>query len=367
MSKNNPLNILGLMSGTSMDGINTTIIQTDGVEAKRFNIHEIYSYSKITNKLLNEAFKNPLKFLSNNLKKNKVSDYVTFDHSIGVKKFLKKHNVQVDLIGFHGQTIYHDYKTKTSIQLGNPLLLAKLLSINVISNFRANDIKNGGQGAPIAPIYHKSIIEEFDLELPSCFLNLGGVGNITFWNGKILLGFDTGPANGLMDYYCFKVLNQKFDTDGILASQGMPNQQIVESFLNDPFFKLNYPKSLDRQHFNYILDMIIQNRMNANDSLATLLDCTIKSIIASINFLPSPPSNIFVMGGGVNNLYLIKTLKKTYPTELKSINEIGLYAEMIEAELIAYIAGRSYYGLPYTFPSTTGVKKSMTGGKKFNF
>ena len=185
------------MTGTSMDGIDISLVRTNGINLIRLNENYFYNYSYNTKKFMLDILKKDIKL---NLKRKKVLDeIITNEHFKALKKFdiLKKS----DLIGFHGQTIYHEPNSKCSIQLGNPAQLAKLCKKNVVFKFRAKDIDMNGQGAPLAPIYHQFIIKEFNLKLPSCILNIGGVSNLTYWDGSKLIGFDIGPGNALMDNY----------------------------------------------------------------------------------------------------------------------------------------------------------------------
>lgn len=362
MTDKNMLSIVGTMSGTSMDGIDITYVHTDGEKIKRHSIGEIYSYSQNTIRLLKE-FSSTVKNLKQYSLNSELSYAITIDHAKSIKKFLRRINKSPSYVGFHGQTIYHNPLNKLSIQLGNPQLLANTLNKEVVSNFRDKDLKQGGQGAPLAPIYHKSIIEEFDIELPACFINIGGISNLTYWDGKSLLGFDTGPGNNLMDNFCIKILNQTHDYDGNIASKGIPNKQIIEEFLKDPFLEIKGIKSLDKNYFNYILGSVIKKGLNSSDALATLLECTLSSIEISIKQLPFKPKYIYIVGGGAKNLTLLNKLKKKIADSyVSSIEPLGLNGEMIEAELIGFISARSILGLPYTFSTTTGVKGPCCGG-----
>jgi len=355
--------IVGTMSGTSMDGIDVTYVHTNGEKVKRYGLGEIYSYSQNTIKLLKE-FCNTPKNLKHYSLSSELSCGITIDHAKSIKRFLRKINKFPSYVGFHGQTIYHDPINKLSIQLGDPQLLANILNKEVVSNFRDLDLKQGGQGAPLAPIYHKSIIEEFDIELPTCFINIGGISNLTYWDGKSLLGFDTGPGNNLMDDYCIKILNQTHDHDGKIASSGIPNRQIIEEFLKDPFLEIKGIKSLDKSYFYYILESVIKKKLNSCDALATLLECTLVSIEIGIKQLPFKPKFIYIIGGGVKNLTLFNKLKKKLvDSHVSSIEPLGLNGEIIEAELISFLSARSILGLPYTFTTTTGVKGPCCGGK----
>jgi len=357
------LNVIGMMSGTSMDGINVSLVETDGISLKRNNINSISKYKLKTKKLLEHAVKDHnILFKDNDLKKELIY-LITLDHFEAAKKLIDKTSFIPDLVGFHGQTIYHD--SEISIQLGDSQLLSNLLNITVISNFRDNDILFGGQGAPLAPIYHQFLIKELKLLLPTVFLNIGGVSNITFWDGERLIGFDTGPGNGLMDMYMQKTFNKNFDKSGNLASKGKSNSNILKFFQNHTYFNKQFPKSLDRAEFEDTLKMVYDLKLAPCDAMATLAECTISSIFQSIELLPAMPKNFIIMGGGVKNLYLLKRLKKLKKINVFTAKEKSLPGDFIEAELIAYLTARHVQELPITFPETTGVKEKLCGGKIF--
>ncbi len=288
---------------------------------------------------------------------------MTIDHAKCVETILKKITVKPKLIGFHGQTIYHDPKKKVSYQAGDSKLLFNMLQIPVVSNFRDNDILNGGQGAPIAPIYHKYLIQKLNISLPACFLNIGGICNITYWDGKELIGFDTGPGNALMDTYSQKKLSLRYDKDGLIASLGKPNLNKIQKILNHDFFNKMYPKSLDKNEFNFFIDIISKNESSHENILATLSELTAYSVQSGLEILPKKPKSLTLMGGGSKNLHLVKNFKKIVKTKIYTAEDFKLDSEMIEAELIAFLAARSYYGLPTTYPNTTGVPIPISTGK----
>ena len=353
------LNIIGLMTGTSMDGIDISLVKTNGYDLKRLNKNYFYKYSNETNKFLLEILNEDV---SINLKKKKLlDDIITEEHFKAIKdlNIIKKS----DLIGFHGQTIYHNPNIKCSIQLGNPLMLAKMCNKNVVFDFRSKDIKMGGQGAPIAPIYHKYIIEDLGLELPSCFLNIGGVANLTYWDGNQLIGFDTGPGNALMDNYISTISNKRFDKDGVLASKGIPDKKIIKSFLHHDFFKKPPPKSLDKHSFIGFYDELLKKKYSNADIMATLAEFTVESIVSSLLFLPQTVNSILITGGGYRNIHLMNRLKERLKLKFLNEEQLGIEFDYIESELIAYLSARSVYNLPITFPSTTGVSRPSSGGK----
>ena len=349
------------MSGTSMDGIDISFVRTNGLELERLNKNYFYEYNITTKKKLMNILNQEINY---NLKRKQYLDeFITNEHYLALKDLdiVEK----CDLIGFHGQTLYHNPAQKVSIQLGNAKILSKKLNKNVVFDFRSNDLALGGQGAPLAPIYHKLIIENLNLDTPSCIINIGGVSNLTYWDGKNLLGFDIGPGNALMDDYSKVIMNKNFDNNGYFASQGFPIKEEVKKFLQHDFFKKLPPKSLDRNSFAMIYKKLIKKKYSAKDIMATLLEFTLESIKISLQMLPLPVKNILITGGGHKNLYLINQLSKKLKLNFLNEKDLGLDFDFIEAELIAYLSARALYKLPFTFPSTTGVLKPSSGGNHY--
>ena len=347
------------LKDSSMDGIDISLVQTDGLNLKRLNKNFFYEYSISTKRKLIDILKEDVDF---NLKRKQYLDkFITNEHYLALKDL--EITKRCDIIGFHGQTIYHNPKEKVSFQLGDPKLLSEKLKKDVIFNFRSNDLLLGGQGAPLAPIYHKYIIEESNLKLPTCILNVGGISNITYWDGYNLIGFDTGPGNALMDDYMLAVLNKNFDEDGNIASSGYPINDEIKKFLDNDFFKQPPPKSLDRGAFLDIYEKLIKKKYSFEDVMATFAEFTVESVASGIDLLPKKINNILITGGGYKNIYLMQRLKERLKINLIYETELGLNFDYIEAELIAYLSARSIYKLPFTFPSTTGVSKPLSGGK----
>ena len=351
------------MTGTSMDGIDISLVQTNGLILKRLNKNYFYEYDTKTKKILTSILKEDLNFSLK--RKNHLDDFITNEHYFALKD-LDILNY-CDLIGFHGQTLYHDPNDKISIQLGNPKKLAQMLNKNVIFDFRSKDLSLGGQGAPIAPIYHKFIMETLDIELPCCFLNIGGISNLTYWDGESLIGFDTGPGNALMNDFVSSRLNKNYDKDGIIASKGTPIKEEVTRFLKFDFFKKPPPKSLDRQTFLYFYNVLINKNYSTHDIMATLAELTVETIVNSLEFLPKKVKNIIITGGGYRNIHLMNRLKDKLKIKVFNEKQIGINFDFIEAELIAYLSARSIYKLPFTFPSTTGASKPSSGGKLYRY
>ncbi len=357
------LRILGIMSGTSIDGIDISIVKSNGIKLTRNNFNVYFKHKKSYRKKISLICKNPFSVLNNPKLLNDLNTYVTKENFNAIKNIIIEN--KVDLIGFHGQTIYHNPSEKCTIQLGNPQMLANLTGIKVIFEFRNNDIYHGGQGAPLAPIYHRYLLEEIKAELPSCVLNIGGIANLTFWDGMNLIGFDTGPGNILMDTFFQEKFHKNFDTNGNFASLGIPKNKFINKFLSDKFFLAEYPKSLDREYFIKYLDYLKKQNLTDHDLMATLLEFTVFSIQHGILQLPKKPKLMMVTGGGYLNSYLLKRLKQKLKIELINSKNINFSTDFVESELIAYLAARSFNNLPITFPKTTGVNKPLCGGKIF--
>ena len=359
--ENKLLNVIGLMSGTSMDGIDISLVKTNGENLYRLNENYFFPYSQI--------LKNKLKkYLSSIDEFRDFKDELNKSLTIEFIEALKKTNIveSAQLIGFHGQTIYHNPDKKISVQLGDPALLANTFKKKVIFNFRRRDILKGGQGAPISPIYHKFIIHENNLSLPSCVINIGGISNLTYWCGEKLISFDTGPGNFMIDKYVHETFNMDYDYNGDLARKGRVNNFFLKKFLANSFFQKSFPKSLDVEFFTKIYLEIKNANLDPLNVIATLTEMTLSTLILGINMLPQKPKNIILCGGGANNLYLVKKFKKLVNSSFFDLNKISQdLTSFLEAEMIAYLAARSYYNLPITFPSTTGVSKPSSGGELF--
>lgn len=346
------------MSGTSIDGIDISLVQTNGLQLRRLNKNYFYKYSKNTKRTLLDILKADLSF---NLKRKEyLDDFITNEHYQALKdlNILKACN----LIGFHGQTLFHNPNSKVSIQLGNPKKLSQMLNKDVVFDFRSKDLSLGGQGAPLAPIYHQFIIEKHNIELPCCFLNIGGVSNLTFWDGDTLIGFDTGPGNALMDDFMFKKFGKNYDKNGNFASKGSPLKAEVKRFLKHDFFNKPPPKSLDRDTFKGYYEELIKKSYSDIDIMSTLLEFSVEAIVSSLSLLPKKINSILITGGGYRNTYLMKRLNNKLKIKIFNEREININFDYIEAELIAYLSARSIYNLPFTFPSTTGTRKASSGG-----
>lgn len=362
-----PITALGLMSGTSMDGIDAAIIKTDGKQIFEVGAYKTYPYPK--------QFREKLKQLIA-IKKDSSKEFIaevetelTEHHINAVKDLLATSGSKVTLIGFHGHTIDHQpYSAEPfTWQIGNGKLLAEKTGIDVIYDFRSSDVAAGGQGAPLMPVYHRAIASSE--KKPIAIVNIGGVANITYIDDQNLIAFDTGTGNALIDDEVFKTLGKDYDHSGEIASRGKIDEPTLQALMNDSYFNLAPPKSLDRQHFKHIAEEV---NLPFEDKITTLSEFTVQSIIASFKFLPAKPHKIFLCGGGTHNDYFRNRLNELFDGEVTSIenlqlpNGLKLSPDALEGQGFAYLAVRSLKGLPTSFNSTTGVGNSsmfnVTGG-----
>jgi len=361
--------VLGLMSGTSMDGLDCSLIKTDGV--KYLKIINEYSYPYKSN------YKEKLIYLINNLpqgKKNQIDytkkneNFITDEIIKIIKKFLSKtkYNIKkIDLIGFSGQTIIHNPKKNYSIQLGSAQEIYNKIKIPIVSDFRKKDLIYGGQGAPIGCFYHKFLLEKIDKK--AAIINIGGVSNISLLYKKRLLGYDLGPGNSLIDDLTYFFYKKKYDADGKYAEKGKLIEKVLIKFKKDKYFKKKYPKSLDKNHFNKILfDLKL---FKANDAINTASLLTVHSILIGLELIKSQIKDIILTGGGRNNIFIYNKLSQTLMKKnikLSKIDQYGFNGDMIEAQMFGYLAVRSVKNLPISKPSVTGVKKIISGGVLYN-
>ena len=349
-------NVIGLMSGTSMDGVDAAYLKTNGIDFIETGMAITLPYS--------DSFRNELsEVVSKGLYSKNVEYQITNIHADAVKHLIEKNGDSrdfVDLIGFSGHTIFHIPDEKKTLQIGDGAMLSDLIGIDVVCDFRSNDLINGGQGAPLAPVYHQVLATK--LKKPVGIINIGGVANITYIGTEDeLISFDTGPGNALIDDFIFSRLGYRQDTGGKLALSGKLDKKILESLMDNTYFSLNIPKSLDRNQFA----LTPTNELSDADGAATLTAFTAESIARSINFLPKTPLLWLVTGGGRYNEAILRELRSRLGKDVKTVEEVGWKGDAIEAQAFAYLAVRSVLGLPLSFPSTTGVRFPVSGGKLF--
>jgi len=360
---------LGLMSGTSGDGVDASIIKSNGLSKYEVILNKYYEYDQEIYQnihLLKEKINSSkdLKNYSEDIKN--LERKITMFHAKLTNEILKKN--EIDLVGFHGQTILHNSEERVSRQLGDGNLLSQLTKKNIVYDFRQNDIKNGGEGAPLTPIFHQLILKQNKIEVPSCILNIGGISNITIVGNYFPFDFtsrDIGPGNCLIDSWVRKNSEYKFDKDGSLAARGNRNEIIFETG-NELFSNRTIKsKSFDVNDF----DVSFARGLSLEDGATTLTDFTAEIITSYLlDILKSESSKylkILVCGGGRKNKTLINKIKQKVKKSIiiENIDEYGINGDFIESQAFAFLAIRSLLNLPISFPETTGCQKPSTGGE----
>ena len=362
---------LGLMSGTSMDGIDASIIKSNGEDKYETVFDQYFKYDEeIYRELVNIRGKinSSTDLEVNSIILSGLEREITLFHASVCKKIIKDYPSVIDLIGFHGQTIFHNPSERISKQLGDAHLLSSLLKKKVVYNFRENDLINGGQGAPLAPIFHQILANQNQIHLPACILNIGGIANITEISSKDyndLKSYDIGPGNCLLDEWIRKNSKERFDKNGELAKAGKTDEiilnQAIDNFNN---IKDNNKLSFDVKDF----DLNFVRGLSLEDGLSTLSNFTsyliYQSIVASINFNKDKELNILICGGGRKNSFLIDSIRKKISpnVNLCLIDDYKIDGDFIESQAFAYLAIRSLLKKMISFPKTTNVKNSCTGG-----
>jgi anhydro-N-acetylmuramic acid kinase len=355
---------LGLMSGTSLDGIDVAVIETDGEQVFGRGHTATYPYSEAFRDKLRAGLADAASLRTRGERPGRlglIEQYLTQLHAEAVTHYLADHEIapeSIDVIGFHGQTVLHRPEARLTVQLGDGPLLARLLGRPVVYDLRAADMAAGGQGAPLAPAYHRALAADI-AERPIVVLNLGGVANVT-WIGRdgALIAFDTGPASAMIDDWVRAELDRPFDAGGALAGAGHVHEEIVAAYLQHPYFAEQPPKSLDRNAFS----LAPVEALSPEDGAATLSAFTAAAIAASLPLLPEPPQLILAAGGGRRNDTLTAMIAERTGVPVLPAEDFGLDGDGVEAEAWAFLAVRSRLGLPISFPGTTGVPQPLTGG-----
>lgn len=346
---------IGLMSGTSLDGIDVALIKTDGHSVVQSLDFAFYPYDAVVRDALSVCLgldHDPDGCVAH------AERLMTDAHIAAVRAFGHK----ADMIGFHGQTIFHDPDHGRTWQIGDGELLAQSCGMDVVYDMRSNDVAHGGQGAPLLPLYHQVLVKSAHLSLPVVVLNIGGVSNIT-WIGQgehDVLAFDTGPGNALLNDWVMRHSGALFDENGNLASMGHVDNTRVQNMLTHPYFLQKPPKSLDRNTFMQFMP----DGLSASDGAATLTAMTVAAIANGFAFLPQAPSCCYVTGGGRKNAFMMQSLAQILPCPVMAVDGLGWDGDAMEAEGFAYLAVRSHLGLPLSLPGTTGCKQAISGGKK---
>jgi Predicted molecular chaperone distantly related to HSP70-fold metalloproteases len=354
---------IGLMSGTSLDGIDAAILTTDG--------ERIADRGAATTIPYPPAFRARLRRLLGRAPDDgdtPVIEELTDRHAEAVTTLLQTAGLSataIDVVGCHGQTVLHLPREQRTIQLGDAQRLADRLGLPVVADFRAADVAAGGEGAPLAPLYHLALAR--DLERPLAVLNVGGVANVT-WIGPgadpNVLAFDTGPGNALLDDWLLRTTGQPFDAGGALAARGRIDAVRLASWLLHPYFRHSPPKSLDRDDFATVVQSL--DGADPAGGAATLSAFTAHSVARAMAFFPAPAQRWLVCGGGRHNPTLMRMIADAVTAPVVAVESVGWRGDYLEAEAFAFLAVRSLRGLPLSLPTTTGVAKPQTGGRWFH-
>jgi anhydro-N-acetylmuramic acid kinase len=359
---------IGLMSGTSLDGVDAALIETDGETIRDFGPSLYRPYTETERAVLRAALAAGGAVTERNDRSGVLAEaeaLINATHAETVENLLKVAGVRaatVDVIGFHGQTIIHKPAERLTVQLGDGAALAERLGIPVVHDLRSADIAAGGQGAPVVPVYHRALAEAGRLPVPCAILNIGGVANVT-WIGPDgdLLAFDTGPGNALLDDLMRARTGAEFDKDGEIAKRGTTDIAALKTLLTSSFFSAKPPKSLDRNHFHDLALGTVAH-LSTEDAASTLVDFTAETVARSAQHMTEAPQRWVVAGGGARNLAILSALRARIGVPVKTAEEMGWSIDALEAQAFAFLAVRSLRGLPNTYPSTTGVNEPMAGG-----
>jgi anhydro-N-acetylmuramic acid kinase len=352
------------MSGTSLDGIDVAMLETDGEDVVTRGPAATYPYRPDQQAVLQEALSAARHLEERTARPGILAEAeqaLTQWHAEAVERFAAETGVAlagIGVIGFHGQTVIHRPERRLTVQLGLGQALARRLGIPVVHDMRAADVAAGGQGAPLVPVYHRALAAGLG-ERPVAFVNIGGVANMT-WIGERgeLIAFDTGPGNALLNDWCERHTDVAMDRDGAMAARGEVNAKALGQLLNHKFFASAAPKSLDRNAF----DATIVDGLSPEDGAATLTRFTAEAIARSVSLLPKPPLLWVICGGGRLNPTLMRDLRELVQAQVIPAEKLGFNGDSMEAEAWAYLAVRSLKGLPLSFPGTTGVSHPLSGG-----
>jgi anhydro-N-acetylmuramic acid kinase len=372
MSGTGVFKVLGFMTGTSLDGIDMAVLETDGEQRLTFGPWAEYPMPDDVWSMLQATVKTALGWPRGvpepeifNEARKVITDY----HFTSAQGFLAEQGLSFsdfDLLGVHGQTVLHERPkagvSGRTVQLFDGQAFADMTGVQVVSDFRAADMAAGGEGAPLAPVYHRALVAQAGLDLSVVVVNLGGVANITVIDeAGDISAMDTGPANGLMDQWVQKHGRGHYDAGGVWAAQGTADPARVAAYLSHPYFSASAPKSLDRYDFT----LAGVEGLGFEDGLATLCEFTLESLLLAIRMSGVVPKAVALAGGGRQNVYLVKRLREKLDlqTQLYLSEDLGWRGGAIEAEAFAYMAVRSQRSLPISFPATTGVSQPLTGGR----
>jgi len=372
MAQNKLYQALGMMSGTSMDGIDIALMRSDGQTVEGERHHITIPYAKNMRVVIQNAMtaaKN-CAFKDNSVQAiMDAEQQLTALHCDAISTFLATMGISandIDVIGVHGQTIVHCPDDGWTWQLMDGAAVANRFGITTVSDFRSNDMRHGGQGAPLVPLYHHALLASQNITEPVAVLNIGGVANVTWLDfseqttsqSPTIIAFDTGPGNAPLDDWAMRHMGQPCDLDGALAKKGTVDRGILQTWLANSYFQKKPPKTLDRDTFSY--DLL--ETLSAENGAATLVAFIVESIGKATAFFPKAVSHWYVCGGGRHNPVLMEQLAKTLDGKVSPVEGLGWNGDALEAEAFAFLAVRALKGLALTQPSTTGVKTAVSGG-----
>jgi anhydro-N-acetylmuramic acid kinase len=359
--------VIGLMSGTSLDGVDVAVIETDGERITAFGPTGYRAYAEGERALLRQALGDATGMTDRAQRPGILAQaeaLVTRAHGDAIADYLEDNELAlgaVDIIGFHGQTVLHRPEHRLTVQIGDGRALARRFGRPVAFDFRAADVAAGGQGAPLAPVFHAALVQNLDRPGPIAVLNIGGVANVTYCADGALVACDTGPGNALLDDFIRARTGRAFDTGGAKAARGRVDQAFVEGVLHLPFFAAPPPKSLDRNAFASVSGGLADS--SVADGAATLAALTAACVARVVPMFPQPPRTWIVSGGGARNPAILAMLaERVAPASVETADSLGWSSDALEAQAFAYLAVRTLRGLPITFPSTTGVAQPLPGG-----
>ncbi|MFS0739954.1 anhydro-N-acetylmuramic acid kinase [Brevundimonas sp. 3P9-tot-E] len=364
------LRVLGFMTGTSLDAVDMAVIETDGHDILSFGPAGEMKLDGETRAIIEDAIEDAFDWERDEEEPDSFEDArmaVADAHLAAALGFMAVNGVRssaLDLVGVHGQTVLHEAPTPDApgrtVQLIDAVSVAEGLSVPVAYDFRSTDVAAGGQGAPLAPVYHAALVRKAGVEGPVAVLNLGGVGNITLIRADGgLEAFDTGPANGMVDLLVQSRMKKRMDEGGRLAAAGTVDSAVLDAYLAHPYFAATGPKSLDR--FDFSLDPVAE--LSLEDAAATLTAFAAQAVALGVARCSEQPKEIVVCGGGRHNPVLLAAIRERVGVPVSTAEDKGWRGDSIEAEAFAFLAARCRLGLPISFPGTTGVPTPMTGGR----
>jgi len=356
---------IGFMSGTSMDGVDITLIESDGETVVRRGEGFLREYTPSERAIIEEAVAASRDLGDRTARPGPLAlaeDAVTRAHIEAMTAYLTDTGLKpgdIDVAGFHGQTVLHRPEEALTVQLGDGALLARETGVDIVYDMRANDMAHGGQGAPLVPVYHRALARQAGLNAPVAIVNVGGVANIT-WIGRDgeMVAFDTGPGNAMLDDWVASRTGERIDEDGKLGSVGAVNEKVVEQLMSSAYFSARPPKSLDRNDFS----LSPLESLSLPDGAATLTRFTALALARARDHMPEPPTRWVICGGGARNPAMMAAFREVLAGPVQTADDLGWSGAFLEAEAFAFLAIRSLQGLPLTFPGTTGVSQPISGG-----